>query len=393
MLDSVTPRVKLTIGALGAAALLAWNLPRAEVVGHVNVAFVGNSMLYVNDMPRLFQALTGDRIYQNSCLHGSLNLMSVLKKGNGMYLKWSNDRALIPGVDTAEYSCTNGTIFDFGACSVPQLLFGEDENLSVENENGVYINDGKNPCFEDQNYLPYLRDTYHPSNWDFIVLNDHSVYPGVYTLRQSSILVLKEVYGSMLLELGSRPVFLATHAYDKSEHAQAESSRTITLGNVSEFTSRVYYGCQMYVETMAAILPTMQEPILAPSGLAFLVVWEEHYAMWKNLMFDYDGFHPSPYGSYLEGCVLYASMFGRMPPLHDSVEDLFSRSRAMHINVSDAPLRYPTLDEANYLRSVAKRVVLQGFKPKSLLDSAAVRDLEQAEFGSYQYWMYTDDSV
>lgn len=290
-------------------------LPGVPEPGHANVAFVGNSITFVNDLPRLLEALSGGNVYQNSCLHGSLNLMSIMQKGNGMYYKWKTKQARIRHVNTTgSHSYRKKDLYDFGVCSFPQLLFGYDANLFANDI--PYVNDGMNPCLQSSSYLQYLNDTYSPPVWDFVVMNDQTVAPGKYYSRRKSMLVLKEVYANMFRELPlgtGRPVFLVTHAYNKSEAALSRNSTKAKLGDIPEFTSRIYYGYQLYAQTLAAYLPPEQEPLLAPAGLVFLMLWEENYGMWKRLFF-YDGFHPSPHGTYVIGLVLYATLFQRMPP-------------------------------------------------------------------------------
>lgn len=46
-----------------------------------NVAFIGNSIMFVNDLPRFMVSLSEYRLEQNSCLHGSLSFKSILWKG------------------------------------------------------------------------------------------------------------------------------------------------------------------------------------------------------------------------------------------------------------------------------------------------------------------------
>jgi hypothetical protein len=389
-----SPHFTLGVGMVVLLALLAWKLPKAHMPS-ANIAFAGNSIMFVNDLPRFFQAVSGEQIYQNSCLHGSLNLMSILQRGNGMYNKWNTLNAVV-AINTTD----NSTIYDFGACSVPQLLFGRDESLSVDNKNGAYVKDGKNPCFEDPNYLPYLQKTYNAPTWDYIVMNDNTGYPGTYSKRQKSLRALRQVYANMFLESGSRPVLLETHGYDVGVVADDDDG-TITeddnpASSVPVFTSRVHYGYQVYAHLLAEYLPPTHQPILAPVGLAFLLLWEENFGLWKKLFF-YDGFHPSAHGTYLIGCVVYAAIFGRMPPaqyaLNRNVEQLWSNARKMQLKTSDdyPTMPFPTFEEANYLYIIAERVVLRGHTPKSLLTNAQVVALEEQEYDSDSSFYSMDD--
>ena len=392
---------------------LAFVLPGVPERPPANIAFIGNSITFFNDLPRFMQALSNDRIHQNSCLHGGLSFLSLLQKGNGMYEKWDTENARIPDVDISLYG--DEEIYDFGICSVPMLLFGRDDNLGslsddnddnddstdddgyyTDDDDGAfyYFQDGKNPCFQDDYYMQYLTDTYVAPEWDYVIMNDQTVAPARFKSRKKSLLALKGLYGNMFLDLPTvRPVFLVTHGYHKSEQAEEESIRSPVTWDVPEFTSRIYYGYQLYAQTLAEMLPAQQEPLIAPSGLAFLVVWEENRGMWKKLFF-YDGFHPSPHGTYLIGCVLYATIFGRMPSssqaLQEDLGELWSNARKLmksKRNFEALPL--PTLAEANYLFSVAQRVVLKGYRPVSLLENEEIEAMEEEE--GYSDWYNLDE--
>jgi hypothetical protein len=369
--------VALSIIAAAALTILAVMLPSSvNDIPEIHVAFVGNSITFVNDLPRFMEALSGDTIVQNSCLHGALSFSTILEKGNGMYNKWRRKAALM------DEKYKGYKVYDHGACTFLQLLFGYDDNLSEGNENGLYTNDGKNPCFRDPVYLQYLNQKYEtngPPHYDFVVMNDQTRYPAEYSKRLTSLQALTSFYASIFLKSGARPVFLATHGY------KADRINTTKVGDVPEFTSRVHYGYQQYAQALGQSLPTDQAPLIAPVGLAFLVLWEETHGLWERLFFT-DGFHPSPHGTYLMGCVVYATLYNRMPPTGTSLpremSHLWRRARKMQIG-SGTAMDFPTVDEAAYLFRVAQRVVLEGYIPHSLLNTTEVEALEVDEINSY----------
>ena len=97
---------------------------------------------------------------------------------------------------------------------------------------------------------------------------------------------------------------------------------------------------------------------VAPVGAAFKAVHAARPELWHAL-FHTDGFYPSPLGSYLEGLVLHATIFGALPPAAVSLPPeppaLWARARVMQ--PADAPPnRFPTRDEMVYLRAVAASV-------------------------------------
>lgn len=174
--------------------------------------------------------------------------------------------------------------------------------------------------------------------------------------KKKSLKVLRQFYVPMLGD--SIPVLYATHGY------QSSVVNVTFMGNVSEFTSRVFEGYRQYAQMLEKNLP--QKPRIAPVGLAFLVVYEENRNLWKKLFFV-DGFHPSPHGSYLMGCVLYATLYGHMPgtsALPNDPKALWRRARRMQIG-SKHVMPYPTYDEVLYLYQVAEKVMIFNHRPKT----------------------------
>jgi hypothetical protein len=333
----------------------------------INVAFVGNSMQYFNDFPRFMEVISEDHIVQNSVLHADATIVNLLQSGNGMLEKFNTDAARIGDDDS--------TLYDYGACTVHQLLFGYDRFLYYEwlylNETtiqsdytGAY-DDGLNPCYEDADYLSYTSKQFRakPPQWDYLVLNDNTRSPGLYESRQESLAKLKSSYSKWLNQTKAIPVFLDTHAYWTSFRNMSG------LVDVPTFTSLTFEGYRQYAELLGSLLPTKRKPRIAPVGIAFLAVWEDDYDMWKKL-FHYDEVHASPHGTFLTGCVMHYTLFGHMPStshaLPESIATLFSRARRMQ-PTSQHRRAWPTRDEAIYLYNMAKKVVVDGHLPDSFV--------------------------
>jgi hypothetical protein len=378
--------VLLTILSLGAGYRYL-----ASKEDAVSIAFLGNSLQFVNDLPRVMEALHGDgKLYQDSTFHGSVGLGSLYQKGNGMYYRWKK-------------SAVNEDGFrDYGACTVVQLLQGYDEALSYPKDNDdaadddgaddgaahddtadddndfVYANDGLNPCFKDESYLEYATEiraallassttgrasssSSPPSlHWDFVVLNDQSLRPAIYTKRRRTAASLLRDYVPLFLATDSTPVLYMTWGYWRDAVDMTQYVDVPTL------TSLLYEGYLYYAQVLQEALPESRKPRVAPIGLAFLVVWEENHSFWERL-FAEDQYHPTPLGTYLSACVVYATIHRRLPPSSSRfTEPLFNRSRAMHLSGhQEQPL--PTEEEALYLRWIAKRVALHGYIPTSLV--------------------------
>eukprot|EP00977_Amphora_coffeiformis_P011509 scaffold2767_cov177-Amphora_coffeaeformis.AAC.83 len=324
----------------------------------LNVAFIGNSYLFINDIPRIMEAVSEGHIHQESVIHSSGgSLGNLLLTGNGMYPRWKTEEAVIDSYLNSYGN--NVTIYDYGLCSVAQILTGYDEIISYGNKDEAYYNDGKNPCIRNQNYFNYIEDKLENSSfaWDYVVLSDQTKRMAVEQARQQSIYALANAYGPLIRDAGAIPVIVDTHAF------WSESTNMTGLVDIPTFQALIYDGVLDYVQALANVLPDWQAPIVAPVGLAFLVVYEENYYLWEKLFVD-DEIHSSVHGSYLFSCVLYATMYGHLPKrsTNNQVDSLFANSRLL----VGQDIEYPTAQEAFYYRRVAKRVALDGYLPTSL---------------------------
>lgn len=370
-----------------------------------SIAFVGNSILYFNDFPRFFSLLSRKEhlfIQQDSCLHGGVTLSSLLKRGSGMYPQWQTPNALLPEL------YNDLEIYDYGACTVRQLLLDkdlslEDENYSFETYNVSSIRN-RNPCRVDDNYRLYLLDkeqqqrlhdtTTHKDTWDYVVLNDHTKNPARNATRQASLKSLEESYLTWLLETGATPILIWTHAYIPSNGRDM-----VGLENVANFTSLTGVGIRAYRDLLRDALPDAQMPRIAPVGLgmyftnkycegpcvsplysllitlliAFLTIYEERPEMWKRLFHNADHLHPSPSGTFLQACIVHSAIFGHLPDLQqfqteESIQFLWSTARMMQ-HAWEPPNPLPTLDEIQYLYDIAERIS-DGYIPATYIDYA-----------------------
>jgi hypothetical protein len=388
------------------------------------VAFIGNSMLYFNDFPRFFQALVAadddhddtKKIEQSSCLHGGGSIPSLLLTGNGMYTQFETAAAVLPTPrDDHDDDSDNYTLYDYGACTVPQLLTGRDDRLHdpgygngdepVIIDNNATIVHNQNPCRTDPHYLQYASEFYeheiYDKNdyWDYIVINDNTRDPARFASRAHSLAFLETFYVPMFLQMKQAvPVFLWTHAY----HITSTPSRNMTgLDDVANFTSLTGVGYRNYVQLLSRYLPiNRQPPRIAPVGLAFLLVYEERPDLWSRLFHNADHLHASPSGTYLQGCVVYHTIFGRMPRRitgkatttrmsaaatkknHDTTganddddddddtwigQYLWDHARMMQ-HAWEPPNPLPTTAMADYLYDVAERIMVHKQVPKSYIE-------------------------
>jgi hypothetical protein len=322
------------------------------------IAFMGDSMIFYNDMPRLIQRLANYSVVQNSCLHMSASLSNILQTGSGM-----SDRFDTPNAMTKE------GYYDMGACTIKQLLLGYDEDLNkqVYNHRHFYEDDGTNPCLQSKSYLTYLNNL----NWQkfrapkYVVINDNTCGPGRNTSREESINILKQVYAPLFRESGVTPVFYDTYGYWTTPDIVDLSGFT----DVPNFASLTYEGYKEYSAALAELLPKQQAPRVAPAGIAWLTVWEENRTLWNSLFHQYDHLHPATAGTMLSSFVIYYTIFGKMPDKsivfasHDMAK-LFSHARVLQ-QADQPPDPFPTYREIEYLYDVAYRVMHLKYVPKA----------------------------
>jgi hypothetical protein len=276
-----------------------------------------------------------------------------------MYQRWRTEEALLFTFEN--YYGYNISIFDYGMCTVGQLLQGYDPILTYNNKNNAYYNDGHNPCMLDSYYLDFIKDELNSTTkteWDYVVFVDQTKRMAIEGARSESVYALANAYGPILKQTGAIPIIVDTHAFWSSE------TNMTGLVDIPTFQSLIYDGVEEYVEALAYVLPDWQAPIVAPIGLAYLTIYEENEDMWYKLFIE-DQMHSSIHGSYLFACVLYATMYGHLPPKSvsiDGIDKLFAKSRKL----IGQDYTYPTADEAYYYRSVARRVALYGYVPDSL---------------------------
>jgi hypothetical protein len=370
----------LIVALLGGVSVVRWrqtSLVPMRLLNHpTRIAFIGNSMLYFNDFPRFFEALTAfsfRSVSQHSCLHGGGSIPSVLMNGNGMYSQFGTPNAAIETMD-------NSTIYDYGACTVPQLLTGMDDRLDDPGYGNFteLIGDSpvtnQNPCRADPHYLQYSKAFFRQEiadgdYWNYVVINDNTRDPSRFATRMHSLQFLEAFYVPMLLPMQAIPIFLWTHAYS----VPSTASRNMTgLDDVAQFTSLTGAGYRNYANLLSKHLPESRKPRIAPVGLGFLMVYEERPDLWIQLFHNADHLHASPSGSYLQGCIVYHTIFGempsRIPPSDVGWSQRFWKRARMMQHAWEPPNPYPSMEMTEYLYDVAERIMVHGELPKTYIE-------------------------
>ena len=176
--------------------------------------------------------------------------------------------------------------------------------------------------------------------------------------------LLEDVYLPWIKEIKATPIFMLTYGYWASK-------RDMTgLVDIPTFTSLTYNGYQDYVSLAEKQLPASLKPRIAPVGLAFLMVYEENPSLWAQLMHS-DEIHPSPSGTFLQACIVHATIFGKLPPISifdgdEGPDRLWRWARPIPPVGHESEEPYPTRNMTRYLYHIAHRVVVLGEMPKSL---------------------------
>lgn len=275
------------------------------------VAFIGNSILYFNDCPRLLQHMMGGSMIQDSCLRGGANLSTLWSGGNGMKRIFGSPNGRIRN----ENSNSGGKHgHDIGASTVEELLSDE-------------------------------------RGWDFVIMNDHTQFPARLNTREQSIQILETKYAPLLRKCDCIPIFLQTAAYRYKITNGAED-----LGDTQNFTRLIQEGLETYMDKLAKKIHENDDvddrrPRMAPVGNAYLSVHNSDPKLWEKL-FCADNFHPTPHGTWLQACVLYCTILNEAPPDYDARWWDTMRYRTMDRHQPP----FPTKGEAAQLREVAIQV-------------------------------------
>ncbi|KAL3786326.1 hypothetical protein ACHAW5_007791 [Stephanodiscus triporus] len=318
--------------------------------GGISVAFLGNSILYYNDCPRFLVNLgSGSITRQDSCLRGGASLPSLWEDGNGMGRKFATRNAI---VDVGDDTTAGGDVaYDVGKPTVLALLSGRDD----DDDDAVEVADGAGDVADGAGDVGKEK-----RRWDFVVLNDHTQGPARIESRNATRDALLRWYVPLFSRYRATPVIVETAAYRYPGIRGSED-----LGsNPREFQERVREGVASYVETLRSGLPvrdgSIAAPRMAPVGTAYLRVHDDDRELWEGLFDPYDNFHPSPSGTFLQGCVLHWTIFGYAPPLprtEEEIAHLWGDARVMHdVRNGEIGPPLPSLKSAEYLWNVAREI-------------------------------------
>ena len=131
--------------------------------------------------------------------------------------------------------------------------------------------------------------------WDFVVLQEQSRIPAIAAQRNGQMVPAARLLDEMAAESGAEPVLFMTWA-----------GRDGLPGT----SLKDYAATQLAIEAGYLAVAGEIGAMVAPVGVAWQRALEEHpeLELWQR-----DGSHPSPEGTYLAACVFYATLLGESP--------------------------------------------------------------------------------
>ena len=314
----------LLAGLLAGAALILFSI-RADVLGKrshssngikrttdPSIAFCGNSMLYYNDCPVLVEILlqrmmltdststARPRITQESYIRGGANLDELWRE--------PVDKRPLPFAE---------------AQGVPSSV----EDLFHHNES---------------------------SSWKFVVLQDDVQAVIHRELHKASRQTLRDNY---LPALDHGTVLLFLETFPPQEPRLRE--RTARMGDYNEYTDAIIRGTGHYAAMATA---RHRDARIVPLASAMRALWNASATsssdlLWPDHMYHTDHIHPSPHTTWLQACLIVASMgIGTIPSWDKRLEEEWRQGARFwqeHIEPDEDDLPLPSPSEAEYLRLLA----------------------------------------
>ena len=121
--------------------------------------------------------------------------------------------------------------------------------------------------------------------WDVVVLQDHSKGPFE---KNAEFVRYSKLFCDLVHQGGARPVFYLTWARLATPEKQTDLNKAY---------------CKASIDNNAGVVPV---------GIAWDRIRKERPDLEPKLYID-DGHHPTPIGSYISGCVFFASLTGVNP--------------------------------------------------------------------------------
>mmetsp|Transcript_29319 Transcript_29319/g.59976 ORF Transcript_29319/g.59976 Transcript_29319/m.59976 type:complete len:356 (-) Transcript_29319:118-1185(-) len=283
--------------ALMASALLA--TASLDGAPGKKVAFIGNSYIYYNDLPRLMQAMTDDRGggigFTAHCVRGGASLPELIEKGS------------------------RGADAEFHAVSVQDLLLGNGGDGNTAPWDAVVMNDYSQASprpSERAKTLTSLRDSYAPllnqCGAQLVVLYVPPAYRA-HVMGSASLGTWEE-----FTRLQGEGHAVYAHALEQALRECASKEQSESVGGGSKAPGSLMGGAVRDIvggaetgdgapKKRSGLSSAPPRVALADVNGAFARVRADRPALWERLFCE-DDFHPSPSGSYLAALVILRAL-------------------------------------------------------------------------------------
>ena len=336
----------------------------------ISIAFCGNSMLYFNDSPRQLELMitisqSNTKVIQDSCLRGGATLSSLYEHGNGMTTKFKTTPAKFQLHDILSSSSILPNFVIHPICS----NVNDNEASTTTTTTTASHRGSDHISHYDVGSHTVEQMIQSRPQWDYIVLNDYTQGPARIESREETQHVLRTKYVPLILphKDTTTVIVIQTPAYQRERIKDSKD-----LGDFINFTNLLAEGTNAYAQTLKDA--GIANVHVAPVGEAYRYLHNTNKPLW-NKLYSWDHFHPSPYGTYLQICVLYSMIFHTCIPVDTYNDNYWLYSRYMQ-PVDEDPLPRPSLEDANELRRVACIVTGVAMEPTS---SGSDKDLEEDE--------------
>ena len=344
----------------------------------LRIAFVGNSMLHLNDCPGLLVKMLEapeNRIRYNvtydACLVGEQSLASLL--WGSVECTFKHSTSLFGRSKKKKFNEEGEEQEDETKITMDDLLLGNPLPEELFQDSKSKKGEGANVVTQTQ------APATNYNKWDYVVMVDQDRAPAVLSAYRATIRALNRTsFAAKMYDGGATPVLVQTAAYRNMTGARAAY-----IGSFDDFHAILTKGYQDYANTLTNYFTKRKQQqapqpyetshktntlrqrhpskaLISPVGQAFVTVQKDHPKLFEKLYHE-DHKHPSPYGTYLQACVLYITLVKREPPpyklqywtvYHDN---FFGRYRTSDLKGHITKDAVPTLEEGMLLRAAALR--------------------------------------
>lgn len=176
--------------------------------------------------------------------------------------------------------------------------------------------------------------------WDYVVLQENSMYPVIEYLRYNSMYPAARFLDSLIIHYSGNTVFFLSWGWRYGGHFEIDGHESPVFEN--------YFEMQDSMTSAYTEIADELEAVIAPVGEAWrtAVTWDTSLVLWYT-----DNYHPAFNGSYLAACVFYGTFFDESPvglPYTgglDPAEALFLQQAAWEI-LTDIDDEFASLPES-----------------------------------------------